>query len=75
MDLNHRSLSRGEPVYIAEGDLRGDRDGRPKKFDGVPMVRIHLPPAASLLLNPSFRGESHRWSTSDLAMEQSDCEF
>jgi hypothetical protein len=25
--------------------------------------------------NPSFRGESHRWSTNDLAMEQSDCEF
>jgi len=22
--------------------------GRPKKFDGVPMVRIHLPPAESL---------------------------
>jgi hypothetical protein len=25
MDSNHRSLSRGEPVYIAEGELRGDR--------------------------------------------------
>jgi hypothetical protein len=31
------------------GDELGDRRGQPKKFCGVPMVRIHLPPAASLV--------------------------
>jgi hypothetical protein len=32
--------------YIAEGELRGDRQGS-QKFGGVPKVRIHLPPAES----------------------------
>ena len=35
-----------EPVYIAEGELRGDRRGS-QKILRVPMVRIHLPPAGS----------------------------
>ena len=37
-----------EPVYIVEGELR-DRRGSQIIFAGVPMVRIHLPPATSLL--------------------------
>ena len=36
-----------EPVYIAESELWGI-DGGSQKFRGVPMVRIHLPPAESL---------------------------
>ena len=51
-----------EPVYIAEGELRGDRRAA-KKFGGVPMVRIHLPPADSLSLSRSlFRRSRTRLS-------------
>jgi hypothetical protein len=37
-----------EPVFVAEGELRGPNGG-PKRVVShtVPMVRIHLPPAAS----------------------------
>src|SRR5580658_10188724 len=52
-----------EPVYIAEGELQGDRRGPPKKFCGVPMVRIHSPPADSLSLSrSSFRRSRTRLS-------------
>src|ERR1700731_2014066 len=52
-----------EPVYIAEGELRGDRRAAKKIFDGVPMVRIHLPPADSLSLSRSrFRRSRTRLS-------------
>jgi hypothetical protein len=46
-----------EPVYIAEGELEGST-GQPKKFCGVPMIRIHLPPAESRVrtrLGPQLR--------------------
>ena len=41
------SIVAREPVYIAE--VNWGIDGKPKKILRVPMVRIHLPPAASLL--------------------------
>jgi hypothetical protein len=46
VDSNHRSLSRGSRFILRKVNCAGI-DGRPKKFGGVPMVRIHLPPAAS----------------------------
>ena len=48
MDSNHRSLPRGSRFILRKVNCAGI-DGRPKKFGGVPMVRIHLPPAASPL--------------------------
>ena len=33
MDSNHRPLSRGRPVYIAEGELGGST-GQPRNFAG-----------------------------------------
>jgi predicted O-methyltransferase YrrM len=42
-----RRDARGSRFILRKVNLRGDRDGRPKKFGGVPMVRIHLPPAES----------------------------
>src|SRR5260370_10289849 len=48
-----------EPVSVAEGELRGIERGAPKRvvFYGVPMVRIHFPPGASLqTLGPSRSG-------------------
>ena len=47
MTSNHRSLSRGSRFILRKVNCAGI-DGRPKKFGEVPMVRIHLPPAASL---------------------------
>ena len=47
MDSNHRSLSRGSRFILRKVNCAGI-DGRPNKFGGVPMVRIHLPPPASL---------------------------
>jgi len=46
MDSNHRSLSRPSRFILRKVNCAGI-DGRPKKFGGVPMVRIHLPPAES----------------------------
>jgi hypothetical protein len=52
MDSNHRSLAR-EPASVGRR-IAGDRGGIPQKvvFYGVPTVRIHLPPAGSLLRTP-----------------------
>jgi hypothetical protein len=38
-----------EPVFVAEGELRGSNGGSQKRLflNTVPMVRIHLPPAGS----------------------------
>ena len=45
-DSNHRSLSRGSRFILRKLNC-AEIDGRPKKFGGVSMVRIHLPPAGS----------------------------
>src|SRR3984957_2480774 len=62
MDSNHRSLSRGSRFILRKVNCAGI-DGRPKKFGGVPMVRIDLPPADSLSLSRSrFRRSRTRLS-------------
>src|ERR1700719_1949550 len=59
MDANNRSLSRGSRFILRKVNCAGI-DGRPKKFGGVPMVRIHLPPAGSqertAVAKPAFAG-------------------
>ena len=58
MDSNPRSLSRGSRFILRK--VNCGIDGRPKKFGGVPMVRIHLPPTES-------RADAYdalRWSSS-----------
>ena len=46
MDSNHRSLSRASRFILRKVNCAGI-DGAAKKLGGVPMVRIHLPPAES----------------------------
>src|SRR6202040_1785652 len=46
MDSNHRSLSRASRFILRKVNCAGI-DGAAKKLGGVPMVRIHLPPAGS----------------------------
>jgi hypothetical protein len=46
-------------VFVAEGELREWEGGQPTErcfFYGVPMVRIHLPPAASQVRTPVGSG-------------------
>jgi hypothetical protein len=35
MDSNHRFLSQEKPVYVAEGELRGDRKGHQRNLRGT----------------------------------------
>jgi hypothetical protein len=35
MDSNHRFLSQEKPVYVAEGELRGDRTGHQRNLRGT----------------------------------------
>jgi hypothetical protein len=48
MDSNHRSLLRASRFILRKVNCAGI-DGAAKKLGGVPMVRIHLPPAGSPL--------------------------
>ena len=73
-----RDRSRRDACPTVRPGCLGDRAGCAAAARGMTRPAEGSNPAPSSGesgANPSFRGESHRWSTNDLAMEQSDCEF